>query len=124
MRSLLDDLSLVDDIDAMCRPHRTQPMCNDEDRTLLTDLRHVPLDYRFGFIVQCAGRFIENQNTRVRDQSPRNGNPGSVSAMLLRTEPLNKTFSCSTTPTCLRSHAGSTCAKSVPSTKMRPRSGT
>ena len=54
MRSFLDDLSFVDDIDAMRRSNRTQPMRNDKDRTSLTDLRHVPLDHRFGFVVQRA----------------------------------------------------------------------
>jgi hypothetical protein len=29
-------------------------MRNDKDRTSLADLRHIPLDHRFGFIVQCA----------------------------------------------------------------------
>ena len=54
MRSFFDDLSFVDDIDAMRGPDRTQPMRNDKDSTPLTDLRHVPLDHRFGFVVQCA----------------------------------------------------------------------
>ena len=54
MRSLLDDLSFVNDIDAMRGPNRTQPMRNDKDRTALTDPRHVPLDHRFGFVVQRA----------------------------------------------------------------------
>ncbi len=56
MRPLLDNLSLVDDIDAMGRPYRTQPMRNDEDRTPLADLRHVLLNHRFGLVVQRAGR--------------------------------------------------------------------
>lgn len=53
MRSLLDDLSFVDDIDAMCGAYRAQSMRNDKHRTFLTDLRHVPLDHRFGFVNQC-----------------------------------------------------------------------
>ena len=80
MRPLLDNLSLVDDIDAMRRSHRTQPMRNDEDRTPLADLRHVPLNRRFGFVVQRAGRLIENQNAGIRDQSPRNGDPLTLPA--------------------------------------------
>ena len=53
MRPLFDDLSFVDNNDAMRGPNRTQPMRNDKDRTSLADLRHIPLDHRFGFIVQC-----------------------------------------------------------------------
>ena len=53
MRPLFDNLSFIDNIDAMRRPNRTQPMRNDKDRTSLTNLRHVSLDYRFGFVVQC-----------------------------------------------------------------------
>ena len=54
MRPLFDNLSFIDNKDAMRRPNRTQSMRNDKDRTSLTDLRHVSLDYRFGFVVQCA----------------------------------------------------------------------
>ena len=80
MRALLNDLSFVDDIDAMRRPNRTQPMRNDKNRTPLTDLGHVPLDHRFGFVIQRAGRLIENQNAGIRDQGPRNGDPLTLSA--------------------------------------------
>jgi hypothetical protein len=80
MRPLFDDLSFVDNNDAMRGPNRTQPMRNDKDRTSLADLRHIPLDHRFGFIVQCAGRLIENQNTGIRDQGPRNGDPLTLPA--------------------------------------------
>src|SRR6516164_5431791 len=45
---------------------------------------------------------------------------GSASAMLSRTERLNRTFSCNTTPICRRSQAVSTMARSVPSTRTRP----
>ena len=54
MRPLFDDLSFVDNNDAMRGPNRTQPMRNDKDRTSLADLRHVPLDHLFGLIVQCT----------------------------------------------------------------------
>lgn len=60
MRPLLDDLSFIDDIDAMRGPNRTQPMRNDKNGTPMTNLRHVPLDHRFGFVVQC------NQDIRIR----------------------------------------------------------
>ena len=46
--------------------------------------------------------------------------PGSASAMLSRTVALSSTFSCSTTPICRRSQAGSITAVSTPSTSTRP----
>jgi hypothetical protein len=80
MRPLFDDLSFVDQNEAMRGSNRTQPMRNDKDRTSLADLRHIPLDHRCGFIVQCAGRLIENQHTGIRDQGPRNGDPLTLPA--------------------------------------------
>jgi hypothetical protein len=52
------------------------------------------------------------------------GIDGSASAMFSRTEQLNSTFSCSTTPIWRRSHAGSANARSMPSIITRPLSGT
>ena len=72
MRPLLDNLSLFYDIDAMGRPHRTQPMRDNKHRTPLADLCHVLLNHRFGFVVQRAGRLIEDQNTGIRDQGASN----------------------------------------------------
>lgn len=66
MRPLFDNLSFIDNKDAMRRPNRTQSMRNDKDRTSLTDLRHVSLDYRFGFVVQCAQGY-PNHNYRWHD---------------------------------------------------------
>src|SRR4051794_26224640 len=48
------------------------------------------------------------------------GMAGSASAILSRTERLNSTFSCRTTPTWRRSQAGSAMARSIPSTSTRP----
>src|SRR5262249_50864438 len=44
------------------------------------------------------------------------GMAGSASAILSRTERLNSTFSCNTTPNCRRSQAASMMARSTPST--------
>ena len=52
------------------------------------------------------------------------GMAGSASAMFSRTERLNSTFSCRTTPIWRRSHAGSAMARSMPSIRTRPLSGT
>ena len=52
------------------------------------------------------------------------GIAGLVSAILSRTVALNRTLSCMTTPICRRSHELSTWARSTPSTKTRPLSGT
>ncbi len=60
--------------------HRAQPMGNHHDRPSLGNRRHIPLNHRFGLIVQRAGRLVENQNAGVRDQGPRDGNPLALPA--------------------------------------------
>ena len=75
VRAVLDQLPSIDDIDPMRRTDRAQPMGNDDDRAAFADLRHVLLNDRFGFIVQRAGGFIENENARVGHQRAGNRNP-------------------------------------------------
>lgn len=60
MRSLLDNFSSFDDVGSMGWTHRTQSMRDDEHRAPLTDLRHVLLNHRLGFIVQCTRGLIKN----------------------------------------------------------------
>ena len=117
---------------------------------------HILLDDALAFIVERAGRLVEDQNARVRDKGAGDrdalplaarqagrrarrrwcrspcgssrmnscapaslaaamtrsiGIAGSASAMLSRTERLNSTFSCSTTPIWRRSQDGSTMAE-------------
>ena len=52
------------------------------------------------------------------------GMAGSASAIFSRTDRFSSTFSCSTTPIWRRNQAGSAMARSMPSTKTRPLSGT
>ena len=74
VRPFFDNFALVDHINPMGWPHRAEPMRDDEDGSSLANLRHVLLDDGFGFVIQCARRFIENQNARIGDQGSCDGN--------------------------------------------------
>src|SRR5262249_28016868 len=67
VRAFFDNFTLLNHADLMCRPYRAEPMRDDEDCPPLTNVRHVLLDYGFGFIVESAGRLIKDQNSWVGD---------------------------------------------------------
>src|SRR5437016_12633483 len=84
--ALLDDLALLAYVDAACGTHRAQPVRDDEDTPPLADLRQVPVEDGFRFVVQGAGRLIEHQDARTRGQGARSVDaptppPGAPSAM-------------------------------------------
>ena len=49
-------------------------MRDDEYGTAVRELRHVLLDDAFAFIVERAGRFVENQNAWIRYEGTGDGN--------------------------------------------------
>ena len=168
MGAVLDQAAALERDDAIGRPHRREPVRDDQNRPPLGNLFHILLNDALALIVEGARRLIEDQNARVGDERAGNGDAlalatgeggaaladnrvvafgkfedefsapgslaaamtrsigmaGSASAIFSRTERLNSTFSCRTTPIWRRSQAGSTMARSMPSTRTRPLYGT
>src|SRR6478736_7801364 len=54
------------------RPHRREPMRDDQDRAPPGDLLHVLLDDALAFIVQRTGCLVEDQDAGIRDQGAGN----------------------------------------------------
>ena len=69
----LDDLAAVDDDDAVGITHRRQAMGDDEHRAALADGPHVVLDDALRLVVQGAGGLVEDEDARVADQRPGDG---------------------------------------------------
>ena len=57
--------------DAVGAADRAQPMRNDDDRAALADRAHVALQGGFAFVVQRAGRLVEDQDPRIGEQCAR-----------------------------------------------------
>ena len=53
---------------------------NNDDGALPADGRHMHLYRALGFIIQCAGGFIKNQDARVAEQRAGNGDALTLSA--------------------------------------------
>ena len=49
-------------------------MSDDEDGTAFGNCTHIVLNDAFAFVIQRAGRFVENQNTRIGNQGACNRN--------------------------------------------------
>ena len=73
VRPLFGDLPTVDDDDAVRIAHRAQPVRDDQYRSPLADSLHVVLDDALGLVVERARRLVENQDARVADQRPGDG---------------------------------------------------
>ena len=73
MRSLLDDVSIVDDDDAVGTPSRVQPVCDHYGgRSLREDVEGL-LHHRFGGKVQCGRRLVEQEEARLHERRSRQG---------------------------------------------------
>jgi len=70
-----DQLPLIENEDQVTVPDRRQTMGDDHRRSSLFDRLHVLLDDFFRLVIQGRRRFVENQQARVGDQSPGNGDP-------------------------------------------------
>ena len=73
MTALLDNLAPIQHHDPVGVPYRREAMGDDDDRAPLADRFHVVLDDALRLVVQGAGGFIENQDARVADQRPGDG---------------------------------------------------
>ncbi|MBV6469829.1 MAG: hypothetical protein NBKEAIPA_01736 [Nitrospirae bacterium] len=80
VRPLLDNLSLLKRVNSLSASDGAQAVGDENDGTSLRDERHVLSNDGFRFIVQCAGRLIKDQNSRIRDQCASNSNPLTLSS--------------------------------------------
>src|SRR5215831_4061546 len=71
--SVLDQAAAIERDDAVSAAHCGQPMRDYEHRAPGCDVPHIFLDDPLAFIIEGAGRFVEDKNTRVADQRAGNG---------------------------------------------------
>lgn len=79
MRALFRDAAIFDGDDPRRGADRRQPMRDDEHCPALGDLAHILLDHIFGLIIERAGGFVEDQNARIGDQCPGDGDALALS---------------------------------------------
>jgi len=72
MRALLDDLALVHNQDAVAGQHSRQPMRDHECGAMAHQFFQRSLHQRLALGIECRGRFIEQQQRRVTQDSARN----------------------------------------------------
>src|SRR5581483_209829 len=68
MRAVLNDASLFDCDDPVGPTYCRQSMSDNQGSAPLHDLSHVVLNDLLAFVVKCAGGFVKDENSRVRDQ--------------------------------------------------------
>lgn len=73
MVALFDYSAVGHDDDLIGMDDRREAVSNDDHGAIVRDFRQRALDRRLGFIVDGAGGFIQHQNWRVLQQSPREG---------------------------------------------------
>src|SRR6516164_1657720 len=66
--AVLDDAASLEGDDPVGGPHRRQAMRDDEHGPAGCDLLHVLLNGPLAFIVECARRFVEEEDPRVGDE--------------------------------------------------------
>src|SRR6202035_6133182 len=74
MEAVLDDSAFFNRDDAVAVAHGRKPVRDDEHRALAHDPLHVALDDFFALVVKSAGRLVEDENARIHDERPRDGN--------------------------------------------------
>lgn len=77
--ALLDNPAFIHRNDPVTAAHSRQAMGDDQDGAIVADGFHVCHDRAFGFVIERAGGFIQNQNARIGDQRPGNGNALTLS---------------------------------------------
>ena len=80
----LDQTSAIDHADAVGALDRRQAVRDDQDCSPGADLAHVGHHRIFRFVVQGAGRFIQDDDARVVDQGPGDRKALSLSARKIR----------------------------------------
>src|SRR5215469_1839941 len=78
--AVLDQAAAIERDDAVRRPHRREPMRDDQHRPPVGDILHVTLNDALALIVQRAGRLVEDQDARVCDKRAGNGDPLALTA--------------------------------------------
>ena len=74
------EAAILDADDPVAIAHRGETMRNNEHRAVLHDTFHVDLNHALALVIERAGRFVEDEDRRVRRQRPRYGDPLTLSA--------------------------------------------
>src|SRR4029078_7658018 len=80
MRSVFDQAAQLKRHDAIGRAHGGKPVRDDEDGTSFRDLLHVVLDDAFALLVESTRRLVKNEDARITDERPRNGDALTLTA--------------------------------------------
>src|SRR5882724_4350157 len=83
--SIFDEPPGLDGDDAVGMPHGRQAMGDDQHRPPGGDFPHIALDDVLALVVEGAGGFIEDQDSRVCHQRPRDRDPLALPARKART---------------------------------------
>jgi hypothetical protein len=78
--AVFDEPGALERDDAIGRAHRGEPVRNNENRAPFCDFLHVLLDNALALVIERAGRFIENQDTRIGDERTRDGDALALTA--------------------------------------------
>jgi hypothetical protein len=73
MCPVLDNASLLEHQNGVCRPHGRQAMGDEEHGTAPTHLGEIALDNGFRLVVERTCGFVKDENAWVAHQSPGNG---------------------------------------------------
>lgn len=74
------DPPLVHDQNAVAIPDGRQTVGDNECGTAFFNRLHIAPDEFFGFVIKSRGGFIEDQQTRIGNERPGNGNPLPLAA--------------------------------------------
>jgi len=75
VRTILNQLPLLQENNAISLAHRRQAVRNQEHRPPLANRTHVRLDQPLAFVVERRGRLVKHQNARVDGERTRNRDP-------------------------------------------------
>src|SRR3569832_272542 len=70
MTPVFDNAAGLQCDDSIGAAYRRQPVSNNEDGPPRGELLHVLLDRPFAFVIQSAGRLVEDQDARIAHQGP------------------------------------------------------
>src|SRR6185369_2451009 len=73
--SLIDDLIVIEHEDPICPSDLGQAMCNEQGGTALQHTLDRALDLVLCGAVDGAGGVVQDQNARIREQGPSDGDP-------------------------------------------------
>ena len=73
MRAIFNDTAVFDRHNAIAVTYRGTPVGDDDDGTTIGNIAHIGLNDALTLVIERAGGFIEDQNTRAGDQRARNG---------------------------------------------------